>query len=45
MKSPLAVIEEIVAAAVPMFLRVTLPVFGVLYGVTGNSGLSGENVM
>ena len=44
-KSPLAVIEEMVAGAVPTFLSVTLPVVGVLYGVTAKVGVSGENAM
>src|SRR6187455_186241 len=44
-KSPVAVIEAMVAGPVPLFLRVMEPVFGVLYGVTGKIALPGENEM
>ena len=44
-KSPLAVIEAMVAGPVPLFLSVTVPVVGVLYGVSAKTGLPGENEM
>src|SRR6187549_892581 len=44
-KSPVAVIEAMVAGPVPLFLSVMEPGFGMLYGVTGNIALPGENEM
>src|SRR5688572_20775908 len=44
-KSPVAVIEAMVAGPVPLFLSVTGPVLGLPYGVTSKIGLPGENEM
>src|SRR5436190_15419307 len=44
-KSPLAVIEAMVAGPVPLFVSVTVPVVEVLTGMTAKVGLPGENQM
>ena len=44
-KSPLAVIEAMFAGPVPLFMSVMAAVLEVLNGVSGNTGLPGENWM